>query len=169
MQRIIFLTEWEGKKIKIFIFGDYDFLAKLYGISGAAGLYPYLWCHASKASFEKYNVSEDEARSLNTLRKDHASFKTIGQGIKKNVSKFHNCLHLPIIDADIDRVTPPYLHILLGILPKHHKALEDAVHEIENNIRATTLLNSKPFADKCPRKCLLNSKSFANKCHSGAS
>ena len=37
-------SEWNGKKIRLFVFGDFDFLSKLYGISGAQGTYPYLWC-----------------------------------------------------------------------------------------------------------------------------
>ena len=39
--------EWRGKKM-MFIFGDYDFLTKLYGLSEANGMFPCLWCNASK-------------------------------------------------------------------------------------------------------------------------
>ena len=40
-------SEWEGKKIRTFMFGDYSFLATLYGLSGAASKHPCLWCHKS--------------------------------------------------------------------------------------------------------------------------
>ena len=35
---------WQGKRIVVFLCGDYDFLSKLYGISGARGTYCCLWC-----------------------------------------------------------------------------------------------------------------------------
>ena len=35
---------WDGKQMKLFLFGDYDFVCKIYGISGACGNYPCLWC-----------------------------------------------------------------------------------------------------------------------------
>ena len=33
-----------GKKIKLCLNGDYDFLCKAYGISGATGKFPCIWC-----------------------------------------------------------------------------------------------------------------------------
>eukprot|EP00118_Oscarella_pearsei_P010008 m.59295 g.59295 ORF g.59295 m.59295 type:complete len:166 (+) comp34880_c0_seq6:289-786(+) len=39
---------WNGKSVDLFVFGDYDFLSKIYGISGAAGRHPCLWCTATK-------------------------------------------------------------------------------------------------------------------------
>ena len=54
---------WDGKQIKLFffLFGGYDFLCKIYGISGACGNYPCLWCltknHISNAS-KVYNQRE---------------------------------------------------------------------------------------------------------------
>ena len=36
---------WQQKTFRIFLFGDYEFLCKMYGISGASGKHPCLWCH----------------------------------------------------------------------------------------------------------------------------
>ena len=36
---------WSDKNFRIFLFGDYEFLANMYGISGASGRHPCLWCH----------------------------------------------------------------------------------------------------------------------------
>ena len=39
---------WKRKKVELFLFGDNDFLCKIYGISGANGNYPCLWCLTKK-------------------------------------------------------------------------------------------------------------------------
>lgn len=62
-------SEWMGKKIKLFIFGDYDFLTKLYGISGAQGTYPCIWCHEPKSSFQTLKKEVFKSRSLANLKK----------------------------------------------------------------------------------------------------
>ena len=41
-----------GKKIRLFLYSDYDFLLKLYGISGAQGTHQYTYCTASKAQIQ---------------------------------------------------------------------------------------------------------------------
>jgi len=38
-------VKWEGDKtFRLFLFGDYEFLCAMYGLSGAAGRHPCLWC-----------------------------------------------------------------------------------------------------------------------------
>ena len=34
-------SEWDGKRVVIFDFGDYEFLTKIYGLSGAGGKHPW--------------------------------------------------------------------------------------------------------------------------------
>jgi hypothetical protein len=51
--------------------------------------------------------------------------------IFKKVAKYHNEVNNPILDIELNYVTPPYLHILLGIVQKHHKLLESAADEID--------------------------------------
>ena len=36
-----------------------------------------------------------------------------------------------MLDIPLDRVTPPYLHCLLGITKRHHTLLEDAADELD--------------------------------------
>ena len=40
---------------------------------------------------------------------------------------FHNVIHAPMLDIEVVHVCPPYLHILLGLVVKHHKCLEQEV------------------------------------------
>ena len=58
----------------------------------------------------------------------------VGKGDKKNASSYNNSIHEPILDIPLDRVTPPYLHCLLGITKRHHTLLEDAADEIDRMV-----------------------------------
>ena len=126
--------EWEGKHIQLFLFGDYEFLTKLYGLSGAQGMYPCLWCLATKSNFNDGRTKLFTERNLATLKRDHRRFKKYGKGNKKIVSRFHNSLHAPMLDIELDRIAPPYLHILLGIVLKHHRLLENAADNIDKQL-----------------------------------
>ena len=53
---------------------------------------------------------------------------------KREVAKFHNALHAPLLGIDLESVSPPYLHILLGVVLKHHKLLEDSAHRLDMEI-----------------------------------
>ena len=46
-------TIWNGKKIKVFYFGDYDFITKLCGLSGATGTYPCVGCLVNKKDMKE--------------------------------------------------------------------------------------------------------------------
>ncbi|GFO35930.1 amine oxidase [Plakobranchus ocellatus] len=115
--------------LKVFLNGDYDFLCKMYGLSGPQGTSPYpcLWCLMPRAMHQPSD--QCQLRSLESLLADNKSFMQLGEGEKKDVAKFYNSLHAPMAGIALDRVSPPYLHILLGIVLKHHKLLEDAAHD----------------------------------------
>ena len=57
--------EWSGKWLKVFVFGDYEFLTKLCGLSGAQSTYPCLYCTTSKCQIHAppaYNEGDITAR-----------------------------------------------------------------------------------------------------------
>ncbi|KAK3761956.1 hypothetical protein RRG08_035160 [Elysia crispata] len=53
---------------------------------------------------------------------------------KQEVAKYHNALRTPLLNIQLDSVSPPYLHILLSIVLKHHKLLEDTAHMLDTQI-----------------------------------
>ena len=124
---------WRGKRIRLFINGDYAFLCKIYGLSGPSGSYPCLWCLVPKHIL-RIGKTHSQQRTLTTLHTDNTHFIEQELGDKNHVAKHHNSLHAPLIDVELDMVTPPYLHILLGIVIKHHRLLELAAHDIDINI-----------------------------------
>ncbi|GFO41213.1 amine oxidase [Plakobranchus ocellatus] len=124
---------WRDKNIKVFLDGDYDFMCKIYGLSGPQGTYPCLWCLMPRRAMHRPS-DQCQPRSLASLLADNKSFMQLCEGEKKDVAKFYNSLHAPMIDIESDRVSPLYLHILLGIVLKHHKLLEDAAHRLDTKI-----------------------------------
>ena len=113
-------STWNGKKVVLTLFGDYQFLCNSFGISGACGKYPCLWCHISKENIQiEDNWKDCENRSLETLEHNLEQFKNSGQKLK-NAKECFNVINRPILAIYIDMVCPPYLHILLGIVKKHH-------------------------------------------------
>ena len=123
---------WRNKSLKVFLNGDYEFLCKMYGLSGPQGTYPCLWCLMPRRDMHEPS-GQCQQRSLESLLADNSAFVADSSG-KKEVAKFHNALHTPLLNIDLDSVTPPYLHILLGIVLKHHKLLEDAAHNLDQQI-----------------------------------
>ncbi|GFN93402.1 amine oxidase [Plakobranchus ocellatus] len=123
---------WRGKNIKVFLNGDYHFLCKVYGLSGPQGTYPCLWCVVHRQAMSTPSP-ETQQRTLDTLIADNDAYRRDNRD-KKEAAKYNNCLHTPLLQIQLDKVVPPYLHILLGIVLKHHKHLEDAAHTIDKKI-----------------------------------
>ena len=74
------------------------------------------------------------ARKLSSLKKNHRQFVTRGKGIKAKAQQFFNSIHSPIWEIPVRQVCPPYLHILLGIVKRHHDLLEDECYQIDKFI-----------------------------------
>ena len=110
------------KKVRVFMFGDYDFLLKMYGISGAQSYHPCLWCKASRhqtqrqRQIQQANVSK---RTVENIKRDHRKYFLAG-----NKKTFNNVVFYPVWDIKLTQVTPPYLQLNLGIVKKHHDLLE---------------------------------------------
>ncbi len=65
--------KWMGKCIKVFLFGDYDFQCKVFGLSGAAGTHPCLWCYTTKRQMQKAPETQPaiQERTLRGMRRDY--------------------------------------------------------------------------------------------------
>ena len=62
---------------------------------------------------------------------------------KKKIAKvYNNVIRRPMVKFELSQVAPPYLHILFGIVKKHHTLLETASDSIDQKI-AQTLINQK--------------------------
>ena len=127
---------WENKRIRLFVYGDYAFLASLYGLSGARGKHFCLWCNIRYGDLQ---IPLDcrgliRARKLGRMIKDYENFKKDGKQNLSLASSFNNVIHRPMWDVKVKHVCPPYLHMLLGIVKKHHDLLENELHQIDLQI-----------------------------------
>ena len=64
---------WRDKTIKVFLNGDYDFLCKIYGLSGPQGTYTCLWCLMPRRDMHKHS-DMCQLRSLHSLLADNKTF-----------------------------------------------------------------------------------------------
>ena len=128
---------WKNKRIRVILCGDYDFELKMFGISGAQSSFPCLWCQASREEIQMQPIDRERlnipSRSLASLRRDNKNFVKAGCH-KEQAKQYHNVTTQPIWDINLDNVTPPYLHILLGIVKKHHDLLEDRCHNLDKQL-----------------------------------
>ena len=127
---------WHGKSTRLFLFGDYDFLTKSFGLSGAQGVHPCLFCTASKTDIHmppQFTENNFTQRSLCQIKRDYSKYKHAGKQ-KSNAKMFNNVIRKPILDIELEQVVPPYLHILLGVVKKHHDLLEADCHSLDKEI-----------------------------------
>ena len=121
-----------GKQIKLSLNGDYSFLCNAYGISGATGSYPCIWCLVKSSDLAHPKDDEDyEERSISSITEDHIRFKEESDGNKAVVQHYNNALHAPLLPIELEDVTPPYLHIVLGLVWRHHVLLLGEIHKLE--------------------------------------
>ena len=127
---------WNEKKLRVFLFGDYDYLLKMYGIAGAQSTHPCLWCKASRRQTQHPKASQQNnipKRTVQNIRKDYRKYLRTGCNRKKAKS-CNNVVQCPVWDIELTHVSPPYLHILLGVVKKHHLLLEQACHDLDQRI-----------------------------------
>eukprot|EP00117_Sycon_ciliatum_P000960 scpid48110/ scgid3364/ len=111
-------TQWNGRRLRAFFFGDYDFQTKCYGLSGSSGVRPCIHCLCPKKSMDTEPTSRPDAdaepRTLSTLASDHEKFVAAGS-VHSQVKKFNNALRPVTLPVALEDVVIPTLHLDLGI------------------------------------------------------
>ena len=79
---------WRGKRVRVFLCGDYDLFCKTFGLLGARGFHPCLWCLTAKDKIQKGPVRSSTAESYQKFKKLFSKFpnsrkwqKIKGEGI----------------------------------------------------------------------------------------
>ena len=80
--------EWENHIFRVFLFGDYEFLCCMYGLSGASDAHPSLWCRITammlniplsiRGSSEEHSI-ESLSENLNIFRETYLHVKSKAQ------------------------------------------------------------------------------------------
>ncbi|XP_065667726.1 uncharacterized protein LOC136088017 [Hydra vulgaris] len=154
--------KYKNNNIRVFVFGDYQFLCALYGISGASGRHCCLFCYATASDMNlgEQKSSEIKDRTLEDLLLDHEKFIENG-GLKKNVKNFNNVITKPILKIPLDQVSLPSLHMALGIYLNFFNLFEEEVHQLDIMIAAEAVKSRINFSEEYPvfvskQKQLLN-------------
>lgn len=125
-----------------------DLLCNVYGLCGAAGIYTRAFgvtpqrqnCRSpTKLSHMWMPVIEEVWRET--------TFKREGKNRKK-AAKYNNVVESPIFHIELDHVCPTYLHIVLGIVKKHHSLLEEQCHQLDQKIAKHLAQGNDPEPDK---------------------
>ena len=148
-------SNWKDKQIRLFLFGDYAFLTSLYGLSGANGVHFCLFCVIKKDEMNVPWVDRADApqRTISRIKRDYKDFSREGEGKLSNAKKYNNVIHSPLWHIPIKNVCPPYLHIMLGIIKRHHDLLEAACHSLDEDL-------SRDIASKMSSDCEIGTTEF---------
>lgn len=107
------MTLWQGKKVKVVLFGNYGLQSTLFGLSGSSGLHPCLHCTLTRREMQLAGEKADH-RTLESLGRDHTAF--IAAGLKlADAKKFNNCIRPVILPLPLENVIVPVLHLDPGI------------------------------------------------------
>ncbi|XP_022108664.1 uncharacterized protein LOC110988954 isoform X2 [Acanthaster planci] len=139
---------WRGYNMRLFMFGDYEYLCRVYGITGANGRHCCLYCNITKDNMQQAfeERSPVEQRSLETLSLDLHRFRAHGAHLTK-AKDFNNVIDEPMFAVPLTQVCPPGLHISLGLYLKHFNSFEGACHDLDMEAAAVLAENDKGDGD----------------------
>ena len=96
------LMTWKNREIKVFMFGDYQFLCNVSGITGANGRHSCLWCLSTKDEIQIKDVN-GMTRTVETMRSDLESYFNDGSILKK-AKLYHNVIYTAMFNIPLDQV-----------------------------------------------------------------
>ncbi|XP_071500072.1 uncharacterized protein [Diadema antillarum] len=120
---------WRGRRLRVFHFGDYEYLTKIYGLTGPNGRHCCLYCLASKQDMVKpASERQCQSRTLESLKQHLEQFNC---SRSRSAKDHFNVVRQPLLPIPIEQVCPPGLHISLGLFLKHFNSLEKACHQLD--------------------------------------
>ncbi|XP_072032273.1 uncharacterized protein [Amphiura filiformis] len=131
------------KRLRIFLYGDYEFLCKYMGHMGPASSFPCLWCNVTLQELRKNTDGEPHCPRLKNSRwannanwarpktreqyvQDYADMQAAAGGRTITGHMFHSISKKPLfpLPESIEHIVPPSLHILLGLGVRYFNLLE---------------------------------------------
>ena len=76
------------------------------------------------------------SRTDENIKADYAMFSTEGKGNSSKAKKYHNVIRSAMLPFPTTHTAVTYLHILLGVVKKHHELLEQQCNEVDKQIAA---------------------------------
>ena len=106
-------VKWAERNFRVFLFGDYEFLCTIYGLSGASGRHPCLWCHITKDKLAvplSERVNMFTPRSLESLKNDHRNFVYTYNSNLAKTKLANNVISSVFFDIPLENICIPGLH-----------------------------------------------------------
>ncbi|XP_032225986.2 uncharacterized protein LOC5501787 [Nematostella vectensis] len=121
-EQLNLLEKWQDKNVVLFAFGDYEYICRMLGISGASGRYPCVWCLIHNQDMRKPPEERDpiQPRTPEHMEEQLQNFLNEGNGDLKKAKDYFNVIHEPLLDIPSDRICVPGLHISIGLFLKFY-------------------------------------------------
>eukprot|EP00731_Ephydatia_muelleri_P020930 Em0013g657a len=90
--------------LKVFLSGDYEFLSKFYGLSGASGAHPCPFCLIANAEMATPLIERGHAppRTLDGIEEQYL-FYLVSGSVRKQAQHFYNCIFEPIFNIPLEQ------------------------------------------------------------------
>ncbi|XP_038053533.1 uncharacterized protein LOC119725985 [Patiria miniata] len=130
---VLSTLKWRGRSLRVFLFGDYELLNKVYGICGCNARYCCVYCLASKKTMQLPIAERGPClpRNLQNIREHHQLFLEDGARPSRAKDVSYSIVNPSLIPIETDHVIIPTLHISLGVYKKLFDLLERACHDLD--------------------------------------
>ncbi|XP_078607304.1 uncharacterized protein LOC144879578 [Branchiostoma floridae x Branchiostoma japonicum] len=144
------LPDGRDARFRLFAAGDYALLSTWYGISGACGVRPCLYCEVKKVSM--HLPKEDREllilkRTLERLDMQYHDFMERGKGNRQEAKHYKNVIAPAMFRIPIDQVCIPGLHVTLGLYNKLYDRLEHELNDLDAIIATNLVRRVLPDPD----------------------
>jgi hypothetical protein len=157
-----------NKTIRVFVSGDCEFLARIYGLSTAASTHPCFLCCVSSKDMQTAPHKRKTASTPRTVANIAANNDAfVADGSRKSRQKlFLNAIQEPIFTTPLDQVVPPWLHITLGLVLRIHENILQLFRQFSNAAGALEVELHRVLSSKGIDRNTYHSNSFhGNACH----
>ncbi|XP_033099759.1 uncharacterized protein LOC117103329 [Anneissia japonica] len=90
--------------LRLFFFGDYEFLSRVYGLIGSNGKYSCIYCLITQQGI-KDGTGNCSKRTLDSYNDDFEEFVRNGSDPAKGKFVFHSVVRKPMLNIELDKVS----------------------------------------------------------------
>ena len=130
-------VKWLVRGFKVLLFGDNEFLCTMYGLSGASGKHPCLWCHITKDYLcipQCERTGMFSSHTLDLLKNDFDNFIQQYSSKLAKAKFVNNVIRDIFFKIPLEYVCVLGLHITLGVYMKLLHSFEHYAKQLDVKI-----------------------------------
>eukprot|EP00117_Sycon_ciliatum_P024254 scpid42675/ scgid20399/ len=135
--KLLQTTSWQGKTVRVLLYGDYEFQTVQYGLSESSAVHPWLHCTITKADMQLATGTSVGRHSLASLSEKYSSFSA-ADGHLVDAKKYDNSIRPVILPIEISNAVIPVLHLDLGIFQWGFEAMVKDYQALDVSIAAAS-------------------------------